>query len=61
MIGGGLVGLGDDYLETARAAAEEASYVQQLEPAEIIVGRFADTAGVIGAALVALDPAVAPP
>ena len=55
IVGGGLTALGDDYIGQAREAAVAHSYVQRLRPAQIVVGHLSDTAGVIGAGLLALD------
>ena len=55
IVGGGLTALGDDYIGQAREAAAAHSYVQRLRPAPIVVGLLADTAGVIGAGVLALD------
>jgi glucokinase len=55
IVGGGLVALGERYLDPAREAATQSSYVQALRPARIEITSFPETAGALGAALVALD------
>jgi glucokinase len=55
IVGGGLLALGDRYIGPARSAAEKSSYVQGLRPARIAITPFPETAGALGAALIAVE------
>ena len=55
IIGGGLTALGDRYVGAARSAAVASSYVQRLRPARIEVTPLPETAGAIGAGLIAIE------
>jgi len=55
VVGGGLTALGDLYLQPARDALYESSYVYRLRPAQLEVGQFATDAGIRGAALLAFE------
>jgi glucokinase len=55
VVGGGLTALGELYLQPARDALYESSYVHRLRPVQIEMGRFPTDAGIKGAALLALE------
>jgi glucokinase len=55
VIGGGAVAAGDLLLDPARAAAAERALPPGGEPPPIVPARFAEEAGMLGAALLALD------
>ncbi len=57
VIGGGLSAAGELLLEPARAEAEERTYPQTFSNCRIVTSKLGNNAGIIGAALFALNPA----
>jgi glucokinase len=55
VVGGGLTALGELYLQPARDALYESSYVHRLRPAQLEIGMFPTDAGIRGAALLAFQ------